>query len=269
MIPSPPNWQNWSEEEAQLSYDNSKAVNNVLEITSGWRERSDQWVRNWPLQETIQYGTHTRQAIQVFLPHRLTQTLFMFIHGGYWQSRAKEDFYFLSEPYVAKGVAVAHIGYPLAPELPLRAIISSINQGLLSLQQYFDNQFTQQILCGWSAGAHLALMSDDYPWLTQRLLISGIYDLAPLVKTRYFPSLQVDLTELSLLSPLYSKHSSPCPTKLWVGDEELPELIRQTQSFVLASQLNDSLTVMQHSNHFTILEKLLDPSTVFDTKLLG
>ena len=43
----------------------------------------------------------------------------MFIHGGYWQARAKEIFTVMAEGPMAHGINVALIGYTLAPEATL------------------------------------------------------------------------------------------------------------------------------------------------------
>lgn len=251
----------WSHDEANLAYDNSRAVANVLEITHQWRTDSDALASQWPHQETISYGTHSREHIQLFLPSQVTDTLMIFIHGGYWQMRAKEDFYFLSKPYLSRGIAMAYIGYPLAPEYPLRAIVQSVDHGLRKLQDQYGHLFKHQTLCGWSAGAHLALMSESNAWINQRLLISGIYDLAPLVKTRFFPALQVSEEELLTLSP---QHRSIKPnTHLWVGQKELPELQRQSIDYSTVNSPNGTLSIIPNCNHFTVLNMLLIPSRVY------
>jgi acetyl esterase/lipase len=38
----------------------------------------------------------------------------VFIHGGYWQARAKENFSFLANDLLTHGLHVAKVGYTLA-----------------------------------------------------------------------------------------------------------------------------------------------------------
>ncbi|KXW56413.1 alpha/beta hydrolase fold domain-containing protein [Ferrovum sp. PN-J185] len=249
-------WQHWSEREANNAYDNGAAVLNVNEITQQWRVKSDLFAAIHPQQEKIIFGQHDRQQVQLFFPKQHTSRIVIFIHGGYWQNRAKEDFYFLSDGFIQQGISIAHLGYPLAPEFSLKNIIDSINLGLSALHQHYMNQFDHWTICGWSAGAHLALMSHDYTWINKRLLISGIYDLTPLQKTRYYRALKINGDEINLLSPIQSKTHSSIDTELWVGTAELAELIRQTKDYAKVAGLTQSLTLCEGDNHFTILDRL-------------
>ncbi len=144
----------------------------------------------------------------------------------------------------------------MAPQYSLKNIIDSINVGLSALHQHYGKEFNHWTICGWSAGAHLALMSNDFTWINKRLLISGIYDLSPLQKTRYFPPLQISGNDINLLSPIQSKTHSSIDCELWVGTEELPELIRQSTDYAKIAGLSQSLTLCEGYNHFTILDRL-------------
>ena len=53
----------------------------------------------------------------------------LFIHGGYWQGRAKEIFTRFAEGPMAHGINVALIGYTLAPDATLDEIVAEIHAG--------------------------------------------------------------------------------------------------------------------------------------------
>ena len=54
----------------------------------------------------------------------------MFIHGGYWQTRAKEAFTLFAEGPMAHGINVALIGYTLAPDATLDEIVAEIHAAI-------------------------------------------------------------------------------------------------------------------------------------------
>ena len=54
----------------------------------------------------------------------------LFIHGGYWQARAKEVFTVFAEGPMAHGINVALIGYTLAPDATLDEIVAEIHSGI-------------------------------------------------------------------------------------------------------------------------------------------
>ena len=71
----------------------------------------------WPGKLDLAYGSTPRQAIDLFLPRDAAAApILAFIHGGYWQSRDRKDFSFVAGPWLERGVAVALLGYDLAPD---------------------------------------------------------------------------------------------------------------------------------------------------------
>ena len=80
----------------------------------------------WPGKLDLAYGPTPRQAIDLFLPPGATAApILVFIHGGYWQSRDRKDFSFVAGPWLERGVAVALLGYDLAPTVRMDAIVAA------------------------------------------------------------------------------------------------------------------------------------------------
>src|SRR6202030_3144267 len=77
----------------------------------------------------LRYGPRERNRID-FLKARENAPTLVFIHGGYWQMRAKEAFTLFAEGPMAHGINVALIGYTLAPDATLDEIVAEINQGI-------------------------------------------------------------------------------------------------------------------------------------------
>ena len=107
----------------------------------------------------------------------------LFIHGGYWQSRAKETFALFAEGPMAHGINVALIGYTLAPDATLDQIVAEIHAGIDFLAEQLPalgGDGKGIVVSGWSAGGHLTAMALSHPQVRAGMAISGIYDLEPI-----------------------------------------------------------------------------------------
>src|SRR5882757_2994693 len=96
------------------AYDNSAAVANSAAIVADWTRRTALLRNRFPQALDVRYGKDERNRIDLF-EAKPGASLLVFIHGGYWQNRAKENFGFLAEGPLAHGISVAMVGYTLAP----------------------------------------------------------------------------------------------------------------------------------------------------------
>ncbi|MGH6785172.1 MAG: hypothetical protein ACREBP_11185, partial [Sphingomicrobium sp.] len=92
------------------AYDNGAAVADSASIVAGWEARSAKLRAKHPEGMDLRYGADERNRIDFFAARRDGPVL-VFIHGGYWQNRAKELFAFVAEGPLAWGINVALIGY--------------------------------------------------------------------------------------------------------------------------------------------------------------
>ncbi|HZE60981.1 MAG TPA: alpha/beta hydrolase [Burkholderiales bacterium] len=226
------------------AYNNSVAVTDSPGILADWQARSDVLRRR---SKEIRYGAAERNRIDLF---DIGKPLLVFIHGGYWQMRAKENFAFLAAGPLAHGISVALIGYTLAPEKRLDGIVAEIRAAL-------DFLARDCVVSGWSAGGHLTAMVMDHPRVRAGLAISGIYDLEPIRLCYLNEKLGLDETEARRNTPLYRPPSGK-PLILAYGTHELPELQRHSVDY--AKAMSAQLRPLGGHNHFTILEELASPT---------
>src|SRR5215217_8176700 len=88
------------------AYNNSAAVANSTALMADMRARSDRLRAEMPRYIDLKYGSGMRNRIDYF-PASAPGPLVLFIHGGYWQMRAKEDFSVLARGPLAHGIHVA------------------------------------------------------------------------------------------------------------------------------------------------------------------
>lgn len=254
------------------AYNNSVAVADSPQWLMRWRKRSAQLRGGAAAQGSlldIPYGKRPRARLDYFRASKTKSPLFVFIHGGYWQRNDKDMFAFVADGPRAHGIDVAVVGYTLAPDARLAQIVEEINQSLTFLaERVGDFGFDRDRLFvgGWSAGGHLTAMASRHPACRGGLPISGIFDLEPIALNYLNEKLKLDTAEIATLSPLRilpdRMPESMCPLHMFVGDEELPELKRQSIAYSDAARehgLAVELTVLPGHHHFSILDELRAP----------
>ncbi len=243
------------------AYNNSAAVKDSTKLLADFQARSDGLRAARGRHLDLRYGPAERNRIDYFAADARGPVL-VFIHGGYWQMRAKETFSFLAAGPLAHGIHVACIGYTLAPEATLGGIVTEVRAAVAWLAEQvakFGGDPARIYVSGWSAGGHLTVMTLNEPAVKGGLAISGIYDLEPIRLCYVNDTLKLDADEARRLSPLLHLPRSSPPLIVACGDDELPELQRQSETFAAARMnagLPGRLVRLAGHNHFTILEEL-------------
>jgi acetyl esterase/lipase len=258
-------WRSLSQEERDLGLNNSVAVKGSVEMVGGWEQRSGEMRRRYGEHIDLHYGPRERNRID-FLKARENAPTLLFIHGGYWQARAKEVFTIFAEGPMAHGINVALIGYTLAPDATLDEIVAEIHAGIDFLAAQLPalgGDASGIVASGWSAGGHLTAMALSHPKVRAGMAISGIYDLEPIRHSYLNVKLGLDEAMSRRNSPMMQAGGPPKPLSLVVGSAELPLLRKQTADFA-GHRAKFGLPVTYEeipgANHFTILEELLSPA---------
>jgi arylformamidase len=171
-----------SQQDRDLGLNNGVAVPASADIVADWDKRSADTRARHSSHLDLRYGPRERNRID-FLKAADGGPTLLFIHGGYWQTRAKETFTVFAGGPMAHGINVALIGYTLAPDATLDEIVAEIHQGLDFLTAQLPGlggDRNRIVVSGWSAGGHLTSMALSHPQVKAGMAISGIYDLEPI-----------------------------------------------------------------------------------------
>ena len=255
-----PDWHAMDQSTLDDSYNNSKAVPESGEIFNHWIKKSQAFRAEHAQFLDVSYGTLPREKLDYFSAGPNTPVL-IFIHGGFWQMRAKDDFAFFAEAYLKEGISVVMVGYPLAPDASMDQIVASSRKAVRYISQHISEwggNPDNVILSGWSSGGHLAVASMNEMKLKAIVPISGIYELEPLVGTYLNKKLQMDLSVAKRNSPMLDLPKGKTPLYLFVGGSELIEMRRQSFDFdgrLKATHYPVSLQEIPGKNHYTMLEQ--------------
>ncbi|XP_062976219.1 kynurenine formamidase [Elgaria multicarinata webbii] len=271
-------WQEMTKEELDTQYSPSKwsprlgedAVIKAFEQTVSEGTQKAQAATQTLL--NVPYGLGEGEKLDVYLPkvHSETFPLVLFIHGGYWQSLSKDISGFAAEPLVTHGIALAAVGYDVAPKGQLEGMVKQVRCSVaFAVQQYTG--ISGVYLLGHSAGAHLAAMvlSTDWaefgvvPNIKGAFLVSGIYDLEPIMHTYANDILRMSWEVAQENSPVRCvpklEGKGNCQVLIAVAQHDSPEFHRQSQEYFQAlgsAGWSASLLDIGNTDHFDVVEKL-------------
>jgi arylformamidase len=257
-------WLKMSQEQRDLGLNNGIAVPESAGIVANWDRESAQTRQRYRGHLDLRYAPRERNRIDFLKTADGAPTL-VFIHGGYWQTRAKESFTLFAGGPMAHGINVALIGYTLTPDATLDEIVREIHQGLDFLVEQLPalgGDAKRIVVSGWSAGGHLTSMALSHPHVKAGMAISGIYDLEPIRHSYLNVKLKLDESMSRRNSPVMQAKGVAKPLSLVVGDAELSLLRQQTASFAAyrgANGLPVTYEEIPGANHFSIMDEMARP----------
>jgi arylformamidase len=207
----------------------------------------------------IRYGGHKREVFDLFVSPEPWRGTLAYFHAGYWQGRDKAQFRCLAVPFMAAGIDVALVNYPLCPDVPLRRLVRSAKASIPEILHAVGSMGRGGeglIAAGHSAGGHIAVeLALAGARVNAIIAISGIYELAPLLATRLNDKLRLDADEARAMSPLH-RIAGPLPPALFiVGGLETPEFHAQSEAMHQAWRAAGPSTYLQiaGADHFSVL----------------
>jgi acetyl esterase/lipase len=247
-------WRGMTRTQLDAAYNNGAAVPQGAAMVEGWTARSAKLRASQPEGMDLVYGPRPRNRIDLFRCGASRAPLLVFIHGGYWQHRRKENFSTFPDVTVTEIVAETQAAIRW---LRAQAGRLGVGQGRL-------------IVSGWSAGGHLTAMAIGMPEVDAGLTISGIFDLEPCRLNYLNEKLKLTEDEARRVSPISAIPDRAGPLVVTYGTAELPELQRQSQAYAdvwRAAGRDGEIVPMQGDDHFSIMEKLADPDGELTTIL--
>ncbi|XP_008408445.1 kynurenine formamidase isoform X1 [Poecilia reticulata] len=223
----------------------------------------------------VPYGEGDGEKLDVYIPKTasLDVNLVIYIHGGYWQFLSKEESGFMAVPLVDKDVVVVAVGYDIAPKGNMDLMVSQVRRSVVSVVQQYSH-ISGLYLCGHSAGAHLAAMvlSTDWsqygatPNIKGAFLVSGIYDLLPILSTYINEPLKMTeevavRNSPSQLVPHLKRSSSGCQIVVAVAQNDSSEFRKQSEEYYKTLEAAGLTVIMEdvaNTDHFSVVEQLVD-----------
>jgi len=198
-----------------------------------------------------------KQELNIFSPRKpkALKEVFIFIHGGNWNSGNKSTYNFLGSRMARKGVVTVIIDYPLSPAADYKqmakAVATAIKWVSSTITNYGGNP-DKLFVAGHSAGGGLAaLVAVRTQYFDSIGIVSPVkgvilIDAAGLDMYDYLKEGQYGPGNTYLktftskpavwkeASPLYHVHKGMPPMLIYVGEKTYPSIIKSNQVFAKA-----------------------------------
>jgi len=286
------------------AYDNSKSIGGSDAFVERWEGEAkafrEQLAVENRLRLNLPYGPGSREQYDFFLPHSDARGLVVFVHGGYWMRMHRHYFSHMASGACERGWAVAIPSYDLCPEISIKEIAQQIATAITHATEQVEVKSKAVRLVGHSAGGHLvtrvvaavrqknaasadkdtdqsAIDNANFDNAGDYLLeshirgriehvvsVSGLHDLRPLMATQMNETLLLDLPMATEESPALLLPQAGLKLTCWVGNDELPELKRQSALLANIWKGFDTETAAiaePAKNHFNVIEALADKSS--------
>ncbi|XP_052239280.1 kynurenine formamidase-like [Dreissena polymorpha] len=225
----------------------------------------------------ISYGISDKEKLDIFGAKTLPgeAPIFVYIHGGYWTDLSRDISSFMASTFCKAGAMVVAIGYNLAPQVGMTEIISQVKKAISYVLNLAKRRGSSGVyLCGHSAGGHLAAMMLTINWMEETMvspglikgavLVSGIYDLMPLLSTYVNGPLKMTKEETLLSSPnshlrALAELSSSRRIIVAFAAHDPPEFQRQSVEFntsLIQNNLHSTMLLVPDCDHFNVIENL-------------
>ncbi|WP_306258654.1 alpha/beta hydrolase [Pararhizobium sp. IMCC21322] len=253
----------------------SDHVADFAEISLRYAELSAKTLDQQTHQLDIPYGELETERLDLILPKTQTRgaPVHMFIHGGYWRAGSKADYSFIAEPIVAAGGIAVLADYSLMPQARMPDLVAQIRRAMEWVKQNigdFGGEAERITVSGHSAGAHLASYlaasapheDRSVPNVKKLILVSGIYDLAPIPKSFLQAEIALTLSEVEHWSPINADHAPDVERIILVGGEETKPFHTQAEELrAILPGSQHTLRTLPGLDHMSIILEMGDPTS--------
>jgi len=192
----------------------------------------------------VRYGSTARQAVDIFPAAALGAPVEVYIHGGHWRAKSKEDVSFMAEAFVPAGVTFVAMDHDLIPGVTLDDVVAQARAAVVWVYRNaatFGGDPNRIHVSGHSSGAHLAAMVLSTRWgeafglpddlVKAACLTSGLFDLEPTRFTTMNDLIGLDEAAAWRNSPIHHIPAWAGPLVISVGGRETDEFKRQTMDY--------------------------------------
>ena len=260
--------------DIETQFNPRRAVLNVEEHAARTQQLSHQARQRHKGIYNLRYGPGSLATLDVFMASQSNAPLHVFLHGGYWRGRDKSDFSYLADALLPLGITTIVMNYDLCPQVELPTIVDQVQLGLAWVYEHATewgadpNRYSAS---GHSAGAHLiASVLARYADATSvpvgmpssAVLISGIYELAPVLSISVNQEIRLRTDQVAAMSPMRHPPCKPVRLTVAVGGSETRGFIEQSERFAAtcASQGADARFIdFDGCDHYTVMNHFESP----------
>lgn len=255
----------YTQEQLDRVFDQSRWAPRMKELEEEIAVRSAAVRRKMP-PRTVRYGESEDEVLDIFAPPGVRDApVMIFIHGGAWIRSTKDDASFAAPVFTQRGAIYVAVNYSSLAAVRMPELVEQCRRAVewtLRHASEYGGSPQRIFVSGHSAGAHLSACILSTDWKTRgfdaspiraALLLSGLYELRPVVLSSRRSYVHLDEGEVNALSPLRHLDRMMVPVTIVSADQDTPEFKRQSRLFADAMDAMGLLTahhVLFNANHF-------------------
>lgn len=278
-------WLDYTQEELDRAYDQTAWAANRSEMVAWYAAESARARASLEFRAGVPYGPGEDETLDIFPAAACGAPVHVHVHGGRWSVFTKEDMSFIAPAFVAAGAACVVLDFSCIPKVRIPAMLDQVKRAIAWVRANaadFGGDPQRIHVSGHSSGAHLAGVALLTDWETEfglpadsvksGLLVSGMYDLRPVVLSARSSYVKLTPGEVDALSVILRPGAPGAPVTLVCGDRETPEFRRQPLAYanvLRAAGKPVEVVEIPGVNHFEILQQLGDAQTRLARIALG
>ena len=243
-------------------YEQRVWVPHAEEIIKRYAAASDQVRSRLGQPRTEKYGPTAPETLDIYGSGKKA---FVFVHGGAWRRQTSREQAFPAEAVIAAGAAYVALNFEKLPAVTLPEMAAQVQRGIEWVHRHL---WPDVVLCAHSSGSHLSACAlVNLPFVRSALLVSGVYDLLPVLLSARNDYVRLDERLENEYSPI--RHADRIKAKVTVswGEHDNAEFRRQSEAF--AEKLGAPTLVGKGRNHFDFVETLGDPRSALGRAALN
>lgn len=262
-------YKHYDQDALDKQFNNRLHVPDFADYFNRWNLLSRETEKELRVVQDVQYGSMSRERLDVLPSLTPRSKTLVFIHGGYWQMLDKSMFTFIANAFYSYGVTIVLITYPMAPEVSIDQIVLSSTKAIKWVYEHislYKGDRDQIYVAGHSAGGHLAAMLMTINWrlnnpnlpadvIKGACVISGLFNLVPIYFSYLNKVLKMDLEAALRNSPVTLKPLNLCPLIVVVGGAETAEFKDQSEELAVVWKgkgIDIQLLQLDPLNHFQL-----------------
>ena len=276
-----------TQEELDALYDLENTVEDISLYADFYAKESEKVRAKLEHRLDVPFGPTLAEHLDLYPSPGLKHPapILVYLHGGYWRSRTSKEFGFVARGPASRGAATVVVNYALCPEVTIDEIVRQVRAAVVwtyGNATSFGGDLERIHVAGHSAGGHLTAMLLTTDWqgdyglpkdiVKGACAISGLFDLAPFPYTFLQPKLQLTWDQALRNSPILHLPDEAPPLIVAYGEDEPPELRRQSEDFFAAWRakgLTGDLLPLPNKNHYDVIDGFLDVGSPLCSAILG
>lgn len=266
-----------SDAEVDAGYNPSAAVADSASYVPRWSAQAARARETMNAVLDVPYGPSADETLDIFPAAKASSPVFVFLHGGYWRAFTSKEFSWVADGLHAAGFTTVVVNYALCPTVTIDEITrqcrSAVAWTLRHIARHGGDP-SRVAVGGHSAGGHLGAMCLLTDWsgdfdlpadpLAAALLISGLYEIAPLMRSYLQPQIRLDAGIVERNSPVFSVRRCATPALFtWGGDETSAFAYQSTRMHDAWRAVGNrgELLPLAGMNHFSAIDGFSSPDS--------